>query len=66
MKGQVKMFNNEKGFGFITANGKDYFVHYTQILTQGFKTLISGQEVEFDVKQTDKGPQAQNVKLVTK
>lgn len=64
MKGKVKMFNNERGFGFITANGKDYFVHYTQIQSQGYKTLSEGQEVEFDAAKADRGVQAKNVRVI--
>lgn len=62
MKGKVKWFNNDKGFGFIEYNDKeDIFVHYSAILTQGFKTLVEGQYVEFDLVRTDKGLQAKNV-----
>lgn len=64
MKGKVKMFNNERGFGFITANGKDHFVHYTQIQSEGYKTLSEGQEVEFDAVKTERGVQAQNVRVI--
>ena len=56
MKGKVKWFNNEKGFGFIEYNDKeDIFVHYSAILTPGYKTLVEGQYVEFDLVRTDKG-----------
>ncbi len=62
MKGKVKWFNNEKGFGFIEYNNQeDIFVHYSAILSQGFKTLVEGQYVEFDLVRTDKGLQAKNV-----
>lgn len=62
MTGKVKWFNNEKGFGFIEhKEGEDIFVHYTSIMTEGFKTLVEGQYVEFDLVQTDKGLQAKNV-----
>jgi len=62
MKGKVKWFNNEKGFGFIEYNDQeDIFVHYSAILSQGFKTLVEGQYVEFDLVRTDKGLQAKNV-----
>lgn len=61
MRGVVKRFSNEKGFGFITADEKDYFVHYSQIVSTGYKTLSEGDKVSFDVKPTDKGPQAINV-----
>jgi CspA family cold shock protein len=62
MTGKVKWFNNEKGFGFIEyKDSEDIFVHYTSILTEGFKTLVEGQYVEFELVQTDKGLQAKNV-----
>lgn len=62
MRGKVKWFNNEKGFGFIEyKEGSDIFVHYSAILTEGFKTLVEGQYVEFDLVETDKGLQAKNV-----
>ena len=62
MKGKVKWINNDKGFGFIEYNDQeDIFVHYSAILSQGFKTLVEGQYVEFDLVRTDKGLQAKNV-----
>lgn len=62
MKGKVKWFNNEKGFGFIEyKENEDIFVHYSSILSQGYKTLVEGQYVEFELVQTDKGLQAKNV-----
>jgi CspA family cold shock protein len=61
-KGVVRRFNNQRGFGFISdADGNDVFVHYTGINGEGFKSLEEGQEVEFDVIQSEKGPQAVNV-----
>ena len=61
-KGKVKWFNDAKGYGFIEQNqGEDVFVHFTAIQTEGFKTLAEGQEVEFDVNDGKKGPQASNV-----
>jgi CspA family cold shock protein len=61
--GTVKWFNAEKGFGFISqAEGADVFVHYKSIQMQGFKSLEAGQNVEFEVQETDKGLQAANVK----
>ena len=62
-KGKVKWFNNQKGFGFITAeeNSKDIFVHYSAVQGDGYKTLTKGQDVQFDLIKGDKGDQAQNV-----
>lgn len=61
-KGTVKWFNNQKGYGFIQdENGKDIFVHYTGLNMPGFKSLEEGNEVEFDIVQGEKGPQASNV-----
>jgi len=60
--GTVKWFNAEKGYGFISIPGEDdVFVHFSAIQTEGFKTLDEGQEVQFDVVQGAKGPQASNV-----
>ena len=62
MKGTVKCFNNQKGYGFISdETGKDVFVHYSGLKMEGFKSLDEGQAVEFDVVQGEKGPQATNV-----
>lgn len=62
MKGKVKWFNGEKGFGFIeSAEGGDVFVHFSAIQGEGFKTLDEGQDVEFDVVEGNRGPQAANV-----
>lgn len=67
MKGIVKWFNNEKGYGFITNDeGKDIFVHYTGIESKGFKTLKDGDNVEFDINKVEKGLQAFNVKAIEK
>jgi cold shock protein len=61
-KGKVKWFNDAKGFGFIEQEGgTDVFVHYSAIQMDGFKTLKQGQDVEFEVKDGAKGPQASNV-----
>ncbi len=62
-EGKVKWFNEAKGFGFIQPNdgGKDIFVHYSSIKTDGYKTLKQGDEVSFDITQGPKGPQANNV-----
>ncbi|RBP46828.1 cold-shock protein [Garciella nitratireducens] len=61
-KGTVKWFNAEKGFGFISReDGSDVFVHFSAINMDGFKTLEEGQEVQFEVVEGEKGPQATNV-----
>jgi len=62
MQGKVKWFDERKGYGFIESEeGEDVFVHYSEIQSEGFKTLEEGQNVEFDVVQGDKGKQAVNV-----
>ena len=64
-KGTVKWFNNQKGYGFITAeDGKDVFVHFPGLNLEGFKTLEEGAAVEFDITDGAKGPQAVNVEVV--
>ena len=61
-KGTVKWFNSQKGYGFISdEEGKDVFVHYSGITMEGFKSLEEGQEVEYDIVDGEKGPQAINV-----
>jgi cold shock protein len=61
-RGRVKWFNDSKGFGFIAReNGPDVFVHHSAIQGEGFRTLAEDQEVEFEVVQGQKGPQAQKV-----
>ena len=61
-KGTVKWFNNQKGYGFITAeDGKDVFVHFSAIQSEGFKTLEEGQAVSYDLVEGDRGQQAANV-----
>ncbi|MBR6402558.1 MAG: cold-shock protein [Eubacterium sp.] len=63
--GIVKWFNNQKGYGFITDNdGKDVFVHFSGLNMEGFKTLEEGANVEFDLSEGAKGPQATNVTVV--
>ncbi|GAB4262215.1 MULTISPECIES: cold-shock protein [Deferrisoma] len=63
--GTVKWFNDQKGYGFIAQeNGPDVFVHFSAIQMQGFKTLQEGQQVEFEVVDGQKGPQAANVRVV--
>ena len=64
-KGKVKWFSNQKGYGFITTeDGKDVFVHYSALKSDGYKTLEEGQEVEFEVTQGPKGDQATNVSKI--
>ncbi len=65
MKGTVKWFNNQKGYGFISdESGNDVFVHYSGLNMEGFKSLDEGAEVEFDVIDGAKGPQATNVTTI--
>lgn len=61
--GTVKWFNNDKGFGFLSPSdgGKDVFVHFRSIKSDGFKSLVEGQQVQFTVEQGQKGPQAADV-----
>ncbi|MEA3396102.1 MAG: cold-shock protein [Chloroflexota bacterium] len=63
MIGTVKWFNEKKGYGFITPeNGEsDVFVHFTDLTGSGFKTLNEGEQVEFEIAQSDRGPKAVNV-----
>ena len=62
MKGTVKWFNSEKGYGFIVGeDGNDVFVHFSAIQVDGYKTLEEGQSVEFEIEQSPRGPQAVNV-----
>jgi len=61
--GTVKWFSNKKGFGFIEMEeGGDIFVHYSAIDMEGFKTIVEGDRVSFDVEESDRGPAAKNVK----
>jgi CspA family cold shock protein len=62
MKGTVKWFNDSKGYGFIRMpQGEDVFVHFSAIQAEGFRTLAEGDEVEFEVQESERGPQAANV-----
>ncbi|UCC71787.1 MAG: cold-shock protein [Gemmatimonadota bacterium] len=65
-RGRIKWFNDAKGYGFIEQpdGGEDVFVHFSAINMEGFKTLAEGQEVEFEIRQGDKGLQAANVQRV--
>ena len=66
LKGKVKWFNDRKGFGFIEAeNGQDVFCHYSAIVGRGFRGLNEGDEVEFEIEDTPKGPAARSVKRLT-
>ncbi len=65
VRGKIKWFSNYKGYGFITQEqGQDVFVHFSAIQGEGFKSLQEGDEVEFDIVQGEKGPQAENVRKV--
>jgi len=66
IKGTVKWFNNAKGFGFIgQESGPDVFVHYSAVKSEGYKSLQEGDQVEFEIVQGQKGPQADNVTKVS-
>lgn len=65
LKGKVKWFNAEKGFGFIVGeDGKDIFVHFSAINQEGYKALAEGDEVSYELKNSERGPQATNVTKV--
>ena len=65
MKGFVKKFDKEKGYGFIKCeDGQDVFFHYSALLVEGFKTIEDGAKVEFDVQQSERGLRAANVKKI--
>ncbi len=65
MNGTVKWFNSDKGYGFITGDdGKDVFAHFSQINSDGFRTLEEGQKVSFEITQGPKGPQAENISVL--
>ncbi|HXE90666.1 MAG TPA: cold shock domain-containing protein [Terriglobales bacterium] len=66
IRGKVKWFNNAKGYGFIgRSDGPDVFVHFSAIITEGYKSLQEGDDVEFEIVQGEKGPQADKVSKVT-
>ena len=66
MKGSIKMFNKEKGYGFIhTEDGKDVFFHYSSLLMDSYKAAEVGEQVEFDVEESDRGPRAANIKKIS-
>jgi len=63
--GEVKWFDSKKGYGFIEReDGDDVFVHFSALQQEGFKTLEEGQEVEFEIVEGDRGPQAENVDVI--
>lgn len=66
VNGVVKWFNEDKGFGFLTPSegGKDVFVHFRSIASEGYRSLTEGQSVNFTIEQGQKGPQAANVKVL--
>ena len=65
MKGTVKMFNKEKGYGFIRGeDGKDYFFHYSVLVMDDYKTAEKGEAVEFEVQESDRGLRAKDVKKI--
>ena len=65
-EGKVKWFDGKKGYRFVSnpSDGKDYFVHFSEIQTEGFKTLDEGQKVEFEIGEGTKGEVAKNVKVI--
>jgi len=64
-EGIVKWFSEKKGYGFITMEeGRDLFVHHSSIDASGFRTLTEGERVSFEVEETDRGPQAKNVRRI--
>jgi CspA family cold shock protein len=64
-EGQVKWFNEKKGYGFIQQDGgKDLFVHFSAIQGDGFKSLKEGQRVTFEIEDSPKGPKAKNVQII--
>lgn len=67
MVGKVKSFNKQKGYGFISCEGKeDIFFHFSNLVMEGFKTVDPETEVEFDLEETEKGSRASNIKVISK
>ena len=65
MKGTVKNFNKEKGYGFIRAeDNRDYFFHYSALIMDDYKPAEKGENVEFEIEESDRGPRAKNVKKI--
>ena len=65
MQGKVKMFNKEKGYGFIHAeDNRDYFFHYSALVMDDYKTAEKGEAVEFDCDESERGPRAANVRKI--
>jgi CspA family cold shock protein len=65
-EGTIKWFNDSKGYGFISQeDGKDVFVHYTAIESEGFRSLVEGDRVEFELTDGEKGPQASKVRKIS-
>ena len=64
-KGTVRWFNNVKGYGFVSREGgEDVFVHYSSIVSNGYRTLVEGEDVEYDIVEGNHGPQAEHVKRI--
>jgi len=61
INGVVKWFNDQKGFGFVQSGGKDYFIHFKEIQSEGFKSLKEGDKVSFEAAQSPKGPIAKSL-----
>ena len=64
INGVVKWFNDQKGFGFVASGGKDYFIHFKEIQSEGFKSLTEGDKVEFEPQTSPKGPIAKSLKKI--
>lgn len=65
LQGTVKWFSNQKGYGFINdEEGRDIFVHFSEIVMDGFKTLKEGQKVEYELNEGERGPQAMHVSVI--